>query len=101
INLPAFNGLFPSTLAGCSKWHPSKAAGSSATEAYPRGTLQGDERLRTMLGAIFSILLRAAIGRRNSLFEHRSDAEVRNRIFEVGIQPFERSHIRVGDIFHR
>jgi hypothetical protein len=43
--------------AGCSKWHPSKAAGSSATEAYPWGTLQGDGRLRTTLGVIFSILL--------------------------------------------
>jgi hypothetical protein len=43
--------------AGCSKWHPSKAAGSSATEAYPCGTLQGDGRLRTTLGVIFSILL--------------------------------------------
>ncbi len=41
--------------AGCSKWHPSKAAGSSATEAYPCGTLQGDGRLRTTLGVIFSI----------------------------------------------
>ena len=33
-----------------------KAAGSSATEAYPLGTLQGDGRLRTTLGGIFSIL---------------------------------------------
>jgi hypothetical protein len=41
--------------AGCSKWHPIKAAGSSATEAYPCGTLQGDERLRTPMGDIFSI----------------------------------------------
>ena len=43
--------------AGCSKWHPSKAAGSSVTEAYPWGTSQGDGRLRTPLGDIFSILL--------------------------------------------
>lgn len=35
----------------------SKAAGSSATEAYPWGTLQGDGRLRTTLGVIFSMLL--------------------------------------------
>jgi hypothetical protein len=43
--------------AGCSKWHPSKAAGSSVTEAYPWGTSQGDGRPRTPLGDIFSILL--------------------------------------------
>ena len=51
--------------AGCSKWPSSKAAGSSATEAYfffarppraartalsPGGTLQGDGRLRTPHG---------------------------------------------------
>ena len=35
----------------------SKAAGRSATEAYPWGTLQGDERLRTKLADFFSILL--------------------------------------------
>ena len=44
-------------LAGCSKSSSSKAAGSSATEAYPCGTLQGDERLRTMLEDFFSTLL--------------------------------------------
>ena len=44
-------------LAGCSKSPSSKAAGSSATEAYPWGTLQGDERLRTKLAGFFSILL--------------------------------------------
>ena len=33
------------------------AAGSSATEAYPCGTLQGDERLRTPLADFFSIPL--------------------------------------------
>ena len=54
-------GKQENTHAGCSKWHPSKAAGSSATEAYPCGTLQGDERLRTMPGDIFSILLGASI----------------------------------------
>jgi hypothetical protein len=43
--------------AGCSKRPSSKAAGSSATEAYPWGTLQGDERLRTKLAGFFSILL--------------------------------------------
>lgn len=35
----------------------SKAAGSSATEAYPWGTLQGDERLRTTLAVFFSIMM--------------------------------------------
>ena len=89
------------SLPGCSKCHPSKAAGSSATEAYPCGTLQGDERLRTMLGDIFSILLRATIGRRNGLLKHRTKAEVGNGIFEVGIEPLEGSHVRVGDVFHR
>jgi hypothetical protein len=43
--------------AGCSKWHPSKAAGSGTTEAYPCGTSQGGTRLRTTRGVIFSILL--------------------------------------------
>jgi len=43
--------------AGCSKRQSSKAAGRSATEAYPWGTLQGDERLRTPLADFFSILL--------------------------------------------
>jgi hypothetical protein len=43
-------------FAGCSKSPFSKAAGSSATEAYPWGTLQGDERLRTPLADFFSIL---------------------------------------------
>jgi hypothetical protein len=88
------------TLAGCSKWHPSKAAGSSATEAYPWGTLQGDGRLRTMLADFFSTLLRATIGRRDDLLEHRAEAEVGDGIFEVGIQPLEGSHVRVGDVFH-
>jgi hypothetical protein len=48
---------FQSNSAGCSKSPSSKAAGSSATEAYPCGTLQGDERPRTMLAGFFSILL--------------------------------------------
>jgi hypothetical protein len=79
-----------------------KAAGSSATEAYPWGTLQGDGRLRTPLGSIFSILLRTrSLGRREGLLEDRAEAEVGNGIFEVGVQPFEGSHVRVGDVFHR
>ena len=44
-------------FTGCSKSSSSQAAGSSATEAYPCGTLQGDERLRTPLADFFSILL--------------------------------------------
>jgi hypothetical protein len=44
-------------VAGCSKRSSSKAAGSEATEAYPRGTSQGDARLRTTLGTVFSSLL--------------------------------------------
>jgi hypothetical protein len=87
---------------GCSKWHPSKAAGSSATAAYPWGTLQEDGRLRTPLAGCFSILLGAmSIGRRNGLLEDRAEAEVGNGIFEVGIQSLEGSHVRVGDVFHR
>ena len=89
------------TLAGCSKCHPSKAAGSSATEAYPWGTLQGDGRLRTPLGAIFSILLGASIGTCDGLLENRAEAKVRDGIFEVGIESLEGSHVRVGDVFHR
>jgi hypothetical protein len=45
------------TEAGCSKSSSSEAAGSSATEAYPRGTSQGDERLRTQLASFLSRLL--------------------------------------------
>jgi hypothetical protein len=64
--------------------------------------LQGDGRLRTKLADFFSALLRArSIGRREGLLEDRSEAEVRDGIFEVGIQPLERAHVRVGDIFHR
>ena len=50
---------------------------------------------------IFSIMLRATIGRRDGLLEHRAETEVGNGIFEVGIQPLEGSHIRVGNVFHR
>ncbi len=68
---------------------------------HRRGTLQGDERLRTTLRGIFSILLGASIGRRDSLFEDRAETEVGNGIFEIGIQPLEGSHVGVGDVFHR
>ena len=43
--------------AGCSISPSSKAGGSEATEAYPRGTSQGDARLRTTLAGFFSSLL--------------------------------------------
>ena len=45
------------SVAGCSNSRSNKAAGSPATEAYPRGTSQEDGRLRTTLGVYFSILL--------------------------------------------
>ena len=35
------------------------------------------------------------------LLKHRTEAEVGNGIFEVGIEPLEGSHVRVGDVFHR
>ena len=35
------------------------------------------------------------------LFEDRTEAEVGNGIFEVGVEPLEGSHVRVGDVFHR
>ena len=91
---------------------PPRAA---KTAQSPGGTLQADGRLRTLHGKgrvsarlgrageksdFFSILLRASIGRRNGLLEHRSEAEVRDGIFEVGIQPLKGSHVRVGDVFH-
>ena len=90
------------TPAGCSKWHPSKAAGESKPEAYPQGYVEDFEEPRTKLGAIFSILLRArSIGAREGLLEDRAKAEVRDGIFEVGIQSLEGSHVRVRDVFHR
>ena len=55
-----------------------------------------------MLADFFSILLGAmSLGGRKGLLEDRAEAEVRNGIFEVGIQPLESSHVRVGDVFHR
>ena len=71
-------------------------------EAYPLGYVEGLNDARTMLADFFSALLRAmSIGRRKSLFQHRAEAEIGNGIFEVGIQPLEGSHVRVGDVFHR
>ena len=87
--------------AGCSKWHPSKAAGESKPEAYPQGYVEDFDEPRTKLGDIFSTLLRASLGRRDGLLKDRAEAEVGNGIFEVGIEPLEGSHVRVGDIFHR
>jgi hypothetical protein len=39
--------------AGCSKWHPSKAAGSGATEAYPRGYVAGRHTTENAAGGHF------------------------------------------------
>ena len=60
------------SLAGCSKWHPSKAAGESKPEAYPQGYVEDFEEPRTKLGGIFSILLRPAVGTSNGLLKHRA-----------------------------
>ena len=70
-----------------------------------RRTLRYVEPLRdarTPLADCFSILLGTrSIGARNSLLENRAEAEVRDGIFEVGIQSLEGSHVWVRDIFHR
>lgn len=42
-----------------------------------------------------------SIGMRDDLFEQCADAKVGNGIFEIGIQPLESSHVRIGDVFHR
>ena len=68
-----------STLAGCSKSSSSKAAGSSATEAYPCGTLQGDERLRTPQAGFFSILLRFLPEEERSIKPGDGDGDEFNR----------------------
>ena len=60
--------------AGCSKWHPSKAAGSSATEAYPWGTLQGDGRLRTTPGKRRVSARRGWAGEKGGHFQHPASA---------------------------
>ncbi len=90
-----------STPAGCSKSSSSKAAASEGPEAYPLGYVEDLNDARTMLADFFSILLRATIGRRNGLLKHRTEAEICNGIFEIGVQPLEGSHVRIGDIFHR
>ena len=43
-------------LAGCSKGLPSKAAGDSEPEAYPRGYVEDFDELRTTLADFFSSL---------------------------------------------
>jgi len=71
------------------------------TGGVPSGYVEDFDESRTMLGAIFSILLRArSIRAGNGLLEHRAEAEVGDGIFEVGIQPLKGSHVRVGDVFH-
>ena len=42
-----------------------------------------------------------SIGTSDSLLEHRAKAEIGNGIFEVGVQPFESSHVGVGNVLHR
>ena len=43
-------------LTGCSKWLSNEAAGSEGPEAYSFRYVEGAERPRTKLEAIFSIL---------------------------------------------
>jgi hypothetical protein len=74
---------FQSNSAGCSKSPSSKAAGSSATEPYffftlppraaktapsPGGTLQGDERPRTMPGKGRALARRGWAGEKSGVF---------------------------------
>ena len=37
----------------------------------------------------------------NGLLKHCAEAEVGDGVFEVGIEPLEGSHVRVGNVFHR
>jgi len=87
--------------AGRSKRPFSKTAGESKPEAYPQGYVEDFDELRTKLADFFSALLRASVGTSDGLLEHCAEAEIGNGIFEVGIQPLEGSHVRVGDVFHR
>ncbi len=87
--------------AGRSNRPFSKAAGESKPEAYPQGYVEDFDEPRTKLADFFSALLRTTVGTCESLLKHRAEAEVGNGIFEVGVQPFEGSHVRVGDVFHR
>src|SRR4029077_6259512 len=60
----------------------SKAAGESKPEAYPQGDVEDFDEPRTKLADFFSALLRASVGTSDRLFEHRTEAEVGNGIFE-------------------
>ena len=87
------------TLAGCSNRSSSKAAASEEPEAYPLGYVEDLSDARTLLADCFSILLGArSIGACEGLLEDRAKAEVRDGIFEVGIQSREGSHVRVREI---
>ena len=98
---------------GLHEWHngrtslPDAQKGRSARPQRAKrrgvrfGTLSPLSDARTPLAGCFSVLLRATIGWRDDLFEDRTEAEIGNGIFEVGIQPLEGSHVRVGDVFHR
>ena len=86
--------------AGCSNRQSSKAAASEEV----RRTLRYVEPLsdaRTPLADCFSILLRTTVGDCDGLFEDGAEAEVGNGVFEVGIEPLEGSHVRIGDVFQR
>jgi len=69
------------------------------------GYVEDFDEPRMLLADFFSALLRATVGTTvgtsDRLFEDRPEAEVRDGILEVGIEPLERAHVRVGDIFHR
>ena len=73
---------------------PSEAARCASTGGSPGHPIP-------LLADFFSAMLRATIGRRDGLLEHRAEAEVGDGIFEVGIQSLEGSHVRICDVFHR
>ena len=73
-----------------------------APKALPPGYVEEAFEARPLLADVFSILLRArSLGSRKALLEYRTEAEVGKGILEVGIQPFEGSHVRIGHVFHR
>jgi hypothetical protein len=48
---------YPHHFPECSKWPSSKAAAEEKPEAYPLGYVEDFSEARTLLAAIFSILL--------------------------------------------
>jgi hypothetical protein len=63
----------------------STASSESNPEAYPQGYVEDFDELRTKLADFFSALLRTTGGTCDGLLEHRTEAEVGNGIFEVGV----------------